>query len=369
VKAETLLAFDNKVRGPLSRVLSYWKFIEVYSRARSFFLDILASSRPNVIAPRNPVKVDGVYYRNDLGNAAGFDKDGNLLPFSYFAGAGFGVVGTVLSEPNPGYKIKSFGKAVNPWMPLHYSESAMNTLSLPSKGVDEVLINVNEFRQRYQPKDFPIVFSIMEHPKYRNMPKLSRKSIISCVGKSLKEADVIEVNVSCPNAGHKDELRFIKGNLEDVVSIRDNSSTEKFVPIYVKVKGFGDNPEFTIDFFGKIGVNGICGVNSQTAYWQFLKDIDKREGGLYTYYTSRYKGGLTGKAIQRFAYSGMTSASKYVGERNINLVHVGGLGRHEDIVESRNIKEVKLRQRYTRMFSSMAKLGFEHFYKNMVLGD
>ena len=62
----------------------------------------------------------GLTFRNDLGNAAGLDKDGSLLDFNYALGAGFTVVGTVLSEGHTGNVFSFFGGLWkgNVWTPL-----------------------------------------------------------------------------------------------------------------------------------------------------------------------------------------------------------------------------------------------------------
>lgn len=368
MKAEAVLAFEHRLRGLLSRVLPHEQFIKVYSRARTWYLDMLASSKPEVEIPKYPVNVNGIRFRNDLGNAAGFDKDGKLLPFSFLSGAGFGVSGTFLSEPWQGNLISAYGKDVNPWVPLYYSDSAVNTLGLPSHGIDAGLKNIREFRWKYQPVDFPIVISVMEHPKYKKEPDKARRSLIACAGKALQEADVLEVNVSCPNTGHKEETEQIRRNLEDVVALRDSASTKDYVPIFVKVRDFGENPEFAIEFFHNLGIDGISGVNSQINYIYLADLIDKRDLSLYEHYTSKYKGGVTGRAIRDLSFKEISNASRVIEKSGskLQLVHVGGLGEHADIAESRKIKVVRLRQWYTRMFKAMERYSMERVYPEMV---
>ena len=81
-----------------------------------------------------------------LGNAAGLDKDGSLLEFNYCIGAGFAVVGTVLNKPHTGNIVKIRGKEHNPWAPLPHSHSALNSLGLPSLGIDASIKNILEFK-------------------------------------------------------------------------------------------------------------------------------------------------------------------------------------------------------------------------------
>ena len=92
--AQSLMRFDAKLRPLLSQNLPAWAFVRAYSISRNPMLHFLSNERPPVDAPLFPVEFNGLTFRNDLGNAAGYDKNGDLLPLNYFMGAGFGVVGT-----------------------------------------------------------------------------------------------------------------------------------------------------------------------------------------------------------------------------------------------------------------------------------
>ena len=50
----------------------------------------------------NPVSVDGLNYKNKVGLAAGFDKDGKFLNELYTLNFGFIEVGTVTPKPQSG---------------------------------------------------------------------------------------------------------------------------------------------------------------------------------------------------------------------------------------------------------------------------
>jgi hypothetical protein len=106
-----LARLDDAVRPALASVLPAEAFICLYSASRTPFIHAL-SAAPISSAPASPlacVRAMGLSFRNDLGNAAGLDKDGSLLDFNYSLGAGFAVVGTVLSEPHTGNVFSFFG--------------------------------------------------------------------------------------------------------------------------------------------------------------------------------------------------------------------------------------------------------------------
>ena len=132
---------DASVRPVLAAVLPHDAFVCLYSASRTPFLHALGSCSAGDgghLAGSSPVRVMGLSFRNDLGNAAGLDKDATLLDLNYGLGAGFAVVGTVLSEEHTGNVENMLGGAWsgNAWTPLPASGGALNSLGLPSKGVD-----------------------------------------------------------------------------------------------------------------------------------------------------------------------------------------------------------------------------------------
>ena len=194
-KGLIVASLEHRIRPMLLSVpgITPERFIQIYSRTRNWFLDMLATCNPEVEAPKHEVNVCGVKFRNDLGNAAGLDKDGKLLAFHYLLGAGFAVVGTVLSEPHQGNIIQAFGMPCNPWTPLPHTGAAINTLGLPSHGVDYVVENIRSFRDAFEPVDFPIGASVMGHPKHKD-EKTKLEGIMYCLDRLFPYVDFIEVN-------------------------------------------------------------------------------------------------------------------------------------------------------------------------------
>merc|ERR1719491_2802992 len=156
-----------------------------------------------------PRSVLGLQFRGDLGNSAGLDKEGALLDFDYDLGAGFAVVGTVLSAPHTGNLFPMWGGLMNSnaWTPLPFSGGALNSLGLPAHGVDVAVQNIEAFRKsRGIPpqvcgaaqlpcsKRFPVGVSIMGHPKQEGQQKL--EGVLECVRKVIPVADFIEINES-----------------------------------------------------------------------------------------------------------------------------------------------------------------------------
>ena len=91
--------FEGRVRPFLVRFCPAAVVVFIYSSSRSLYLWALGRARFSPASGRyRETKALGLTFRNDLGNAAGLDKDGTLLELNWRMGAGFAVVGTVLNK-------------------------------------------------------------------------------------------------------------------------------------------------------------------------------------------------------------------------------------------------------------------------------
>ena len=273
--AEHLLHVDGKIRSNLAEILPASAFVALYSIARSPMLLLLAKERPVSNIPSFPVEFNNLHFRNDLGNAAGYDKDAESLPLSYLMGAGFANIGTVLISDNDGNYLSSSRK-VNPMTPFPASNGGSNSLGLPSKGVEVVVRNIDIFREEYHPENFQIAGNIMGHPKQEGEEKL--KGTVECLKRLLPYVDFVEINESCPNVQHDEIEDRIEYRLEKIVNARDayRSKTGRKVPIFVKLASFG-NVEHTVQSMTSMEIDGLVGVNTQKNYSDIRKRINKKK--------------------------------------------------------------------------------------------
>ena len=403
-----LARLDERLRPALATVLPAEAFVCLYSASRAPFLRALGASAGGDPAPAPaaaaapPLRAMGLSFRNDLGNAAGLDKDGTLLDLSYGLGAGFAVVGTVLSEPHTGNVFRFLGGLWegNAWTPLPLSGGALNSLGLPSKGVDEALRNIAAFRERRgvapqrvergagagsrsraaapaaasPPAAFPIGVSIMGHPAHGDAAQ-KLEGVLHCVRRALPLADFIEINESCPNVHHGGgggggggatvELRK---RLQAVVAVRDAAAREqggRRVPILVKLGDLGD-PKETVRFLSRLGIDGVVALNTQKDYDAFeLPDADR---GLLQFYTQRHGGGLSGPPIRERSIAQVAAAQRAVRqlrlENTFTVIHVGGLQCGDDVRASR-ATGAELRQWYTGLMHGLAQPAPESLYSRI----
>jgi len=381
-KALALARVEHRVRPILASALPPKKFIELYSSTRTWFLDMLASSNPCASVPSNPVELKGEKYslrfRNGLSNAAGFDKNGSLLPFNYLLGAGYAVVGTVLDRPHEGNLIPAYGKLVNPWAPLPHSKSAINTLGVPSKGVDVIVRNILEFRDAFEPENFPIGASVMAHPKSTDAWQNPR-SVADCVQKLLPVVDFIELNESCPNTHQNGDLELRMGV---ALGCRDDyfDKTGKYVPILVKIRNAGD-ANYTVEVFTRLKVDGLVLTNTQIDYDEIRKRLHPKDLKIFERYMeisgwyakdasgNPLRGGVSGRVIKESSFREVARASSAIEKQSsqLQLIHVGGIENQADIKRSGAIPYVALQEWYTGFMDALGRISPETLYRSMVL--
>lgn len=340
-KAFLIARADNALRKGLSHVLPPQHFVAIYSRVREWFLDELSSCTPCVKAPRRPVVINGLLFRNDLGNAAGLDKNGDLLPFNYLMDAGFAIVGTILCEAHDGKLIRAYGKDVNPWTPLPYSQSAINTLGLPSNGVGYAAQRIIDFRSNYSPSNFPIGANVMPHQQ----SSAPQEGLEHAVRTLLPLVDFFEINESCPNAH---QLGGVEERLAALVQIRDRyAEFGGYKPLFVKLRSAGDATH-TVETLSRMGIDGVVLTNTQVDYSTLRQGLDERDLALFDHYTSKHQGGVSGNIIKErtFAEVERTIAATLSLDGRFHVIHVGGLSTPQDMNRSRALG-APLREWYT----------------------
>jgi|GEM_PF-1357619 len=364
---EKLTHIDNNLRRFLLKFLSSNLFISLYSITRTPYLKFLSKSLniKNIDSNNKRTLFESIIFKNDIGVAAGFDKDGNLLEFNYLMGAGFSIVGTVLNRKHSGNNLSSLFKNIPPWTPLPNSNSAINSLGLPNKGVDQVVKNIKKFKSKYEVNDFPIGISVMGHPLDSDEEKVD--SIIEVIEKSYDVVDFYEINESCPNTDHDKSDSALEKRLEKIFSFRNNQSVYK--PIFVKL-GVMDNLSYSIKYFTDFGVDALVLVNTQKDYSKIRESVNEKDLKLFDYYTAKYKGGVSGELIKDYSFDLVKKVSSEIKAQksNLKIIHIGGISSKEDLLKSRAIDKdiVVLRQWYTGLMEAMSKERWKDIYPNLL---
>lgn len=359
MKATRLIQLEHRLRAIASRVVPSSTWVRGFSEKRSAFLKALAQEElPTIPVPDRPYENWGLTFRNDVGNAAGLDKDGTLLDFNYRLGAGFAVVGTSLNRTHTGNLYTVQGKTFNPWTPLPNSRSAINSLGLPGKGIDPVIDRIKAFLDQRQPVNFPIGMSVMGHPAQKGQSKID--GVVECLEKSLPHVDFVEINESCPNVSNHDPEAFQK-RIATFVEVRN--SLKPNLPIWVK---FGQIPDpTTLQSLDTQGVQGVVLLNTQTDYDHFRERIEEKDRRIFDYYVRNFRGGVSGKLIYERGVEAVSHARLIIDSLHLNLevIHVGGLFNKTDMDASRIV--CPLREWYTGLMDALGRVGPERVYSSL----
>ena len=352
-----LAYLDRYLRPLLAKVLPPSFFVKIYTKNRDRFLESLTKRLDNSVPiTKKPTEIAGLNFRNDLGNAAGLDKDGKLLEFNYKLGAGFAIVGTVLCKPHTGNIVRYGNKDYNPWSPLPFSNSAMNSLGLPSKGIDAVLDAIKLFQDNYQPSNFPIGLSIMGHPNQEGGKKV--QGVLECVQKAQKVVNFIEVNESCPNVTNNTDIDDFQKRIKAI-------STVGKIPIFVKFATLNFD-DFILEELDKLNFAGVSLCNTQKDYPLFREKLHPKDLKIYDFYKEKFAGGLSGQAIREYSQTLLQKTHDYLTRKNLNLhlIHIGGISQYQHIEASR--KYAPLRQWYTGLMEAIVSKPLNKVYSDVL---
>jgi len=155
--------------------------------SRSEYLLDKMSDRCCVDDERLRTNVFGLDFPNPVGLAAGYDKNGEMIDFLAALGFGYLNIGSVTAEENPGNEGRRAWR-----LPDDYA--ALNRYGLNNEGREKVCA-------RLKGKKFPV--PVVVNIAKTNDPKITGNEAIEdylkSFGKLYSVADIIEINISCPN--------------------------------------------------------------------------------------------------------------------------------------------------------------------------
>ncbi|XP_026234271.1 dihydroorotate dehydrogenase (quinone), mitochondrial [Anabas testudineus] len=264
------------------------------------------------------VNVLGLKFKNPVGIAAGFDKNGEAIDGLYKMGFGFVEVGTVTPKPQEGNpKPRVFR--------LLADKAIINRYGFNSCGLAEV-------QQRLKPRE-----GTQEEQRKAGLPlgiNLGKNKLSQDAGADYLQgvrvlgplADYLVVNVSSPNTPGlrdlqgKSELRQL---LHKVLKERDALQGERKPPVLVKIA-----PDLTAqdkrdiaDVVTELGVDGLMVSNTTVSRPQTLQDPHKSEVG-----------GLSGQPLKDL--STRTVREMYsLTKGKVPIVGIGGVADGKDAMD------------------------------------
>lgn len=249
----------------------------------------------------------GLKFRNPVGLAAGFDKDGRYIRAMSLLGFGFIEVGTVTPLPQKGNPRPRLFR-------LPDDKAIINRMGFNNAGVDALVKNLSKLPAQ---RSYILGGNIGKNKITPNSE--AYRDYLICFEKLYDYVDYFVVNLSSPNTPglrelqDKDPLRHL---LQTLIESRQQKSVKK--PILLKIA-----PDLTegqlsdvIDIVNELDIQGIIATNTT---------IDRSH--LKTSATKIDKigqGGLSGRPLQGRSTEVISFLRAHLHE-NIPIVGVGGI--------------------------------------------
>lgn len=264
-------------------------------------------------APEKPVEVFGLKFKNPVGLAAGYDKDG--IAIRGLAGLGFGhlEIGTVTLRPQPGNPRPRVFRLVE-------DQAVINRMGFPGEGATKVMRRLTTHKRN--PKSALIGLNL---GKNKDTPlEEAADDYVSLVRTFYTLADYLSINISSPNTIG---LRRLQGRdmltnlLSDIAEVRQTIVLGRGgnTPILVKLAPDLSEEELedAIEAILQTGLDGVIATNT-TLERTGLRSQQQTETG-----------GLSGSPLRLRSEAVLRQVLKMLDGR-IPVVSVGGIMSPED---------------------------------------
>ena len=259
-------------------------------------------------------EVFGIKFKNPVGLAAGFDKNGEYIEALSDIGFGFIEVGTVTPLPQPGNdKPRMFR--------LEADKAIINRMGFNNKGVDTLAERLRQLKS----KNSEIVIG-GNIGKNKNTPNEDAvRDYIKCFERLHKVVDYFVVNVSSPNTPGLRELQE-KEPLMDLLNTLEQRNQQNPVkrPILLKIAPDLTNEQLDdiIEIVLKTRIAGVIATNTTVG-----------RNGLYSEeLLAKETGGLSGKPLTQRS----TEVIRYLSQKSnkaFPIIGVGGIHSAQDAMD------------------------------------
>ncbi|XP_013772243.1 dihydroorotate dehydrogenase (quinone), mitochondrial-like [Limulus polyphemus] len=268
-------------------------------------------------SPLLKTTVWGLHFKNPIGLAAGYDKDGEVVSTMLNAGFGFVEVGSITPHPQPGNPKPRIFRLVE-------DKAIINHCGFNSQGHMKVVNRLSKYFNQNKEQTTGIVGVNLGQNKTSKYPVEDYVKGVQVFG---DVANFLVVNVSSPNTPGLRDLQHTK-NLEElidaVLAARNNLPHNK-PPILVKISPDLSEKEkqdiaLVVCRKGK-EIDGLVISNTTISYPMGLTSSLKKESG-----------GLSGKPLKDLAT--VTVAEMYrLTQGKLPIIGVGGVFSGKDAYE------------------------------------
>ncbi|QJD94444.1 quinone-dependent dihydroorotate dehydrogenase [Mucilaginibacter robiniae] len=272
----------------------------------------------NVEDKRLTREVFGLKFKNPVGLAAGFDKNGELIAEMANLGFGFVEVGTVTPLPQPGNpKPRMFR--------LPTDGALINRMGFNNQGAEVLAARIKAYRKTQQSEQQGIMIggNIGKNKNTSNEDAVN--DYIKCFDCLFDVVDYFVVNVSSPNTPglralqEKEPLMHILNTLQ-----QRNNKNGKSRPILLKIAPDLTNEQLDdiVDIVLQTGIAGLIATNTT-----INRESLQTNGSVVT-----ETGGLSGKPLTTRS----TEVIRYLNQKSngaFPIIGVGGVHSPEDALE------------------------------------
>jgi dihydroorotate dehydrogenase len=282
------------------------------------------------------IEVMGIKFPNQVGLAAGLDKNGDyLVPLSQL-GFGFVEIGTITPRPqlgNPSPRLFRLPKA----------KAIINRMGFNNLGIKHLLTQVKQVRER----GYKGIIGINIGKNFDTAVENAVDDYLICLRDAYSLADYITINISSPNTPglrnlqYGDELNSLLSALKkEQLHLADKC--KRYVPLAVKVA-----PDLSMDevqFIAKTllsnHIDGLIATNT-TLSRDAVKGLQYAEEA----------GGLSGEPVRDPSTKIIGQFYQILGDK-IPIIGVGGIACGDDAVD-----KVKAGAKLVQVFSALIYQG------------
>jgi dihydroorotate dehydrogenase len=252
------------------KALAVMCFLQKYPQALAFL-----KRQYCISSPKLSQKICGIQFPNPIGLAAGFDKNGVVLPFLSSLGFGFVEAGTITlfeQSGNPRPRIIRFPKVA----------ALINSMGFPNNGACAATKHIT-------PQSIPTGINIGKSIK--TPLENAHHDYCNTLTKLYEFADYFTICISSPNTPNLRRLherKFLEPLLKEIVYTaelrRINLQHGNRKPIFLKISPDLKEGQIDtiLDAINSTGINGIVATNTTTDLWRLPQRLCTRatEGGL-----------------------------------------------------------------------------------------
>ena len=263
--------------------------------------------------PMLETEVFGIKFKNPIGIAGGFDKNAKLIQTLPSIGFGFVEVGSITARPYKGNP--------RPWnVRLKEEQSLIVNYGLKNQGADKL-----RKRIKAQKRTTPLIINIAKTNDARIKGEASIEDYNKSFVKLQSLADIVNINISCPNTGDGQLFCESPKLLNNLLKRISQNKVKK--PVVLKLK-----PDLTDELLGEIVeisikypiVKGFI-ISNLTRNRTLFKNIKQRK-------ISQYSGGISGKPMKELSNKMIKAVYKKT-KGKYPIIGLGGVFTAEDAYE------------------------------------